>query len=130
MATKVQNVKLTTHIKFTKDGKFLGVPQALIEKALKVQINDDMRPFWFRVSLLQNNGLQVVLLPMAHPDKAKKPFKGWKSNRESRRYYISAVALLGNLKYKGTNLLEVSLPATVKDGKILAALPVSVRQVQ
>ena len=127
---KTSNERQTKHVKFTNNLQFLGIPQTLIEKAIKELIGDEKFPIWFTVKILKNNGTRILLIPTKIPKPNERPFKGWKSNNESRRYYISATTLRKALKCPRNMLGQISLPSTVQGGTIIATLPALLRQAQ
>jgi hypothetical protein len=67
------------------------------------------------------------------PDPAKnpkfKPFRGWKCNSKSKRYYISAISILNSIKIPQKYLANHKFPATVEEGAIAIVLPKVARQV-
>lgn len=113
------------HLKFTNDLRFLGIPEYLVRKAINRDPED--APVYFLLRLSQNKGTVLILEPTMTPKKGTKPYKGWKSNKESRRYYIATATLLSHLRVNHHALTGRSFPTTIQDNTIRAVLPVSVR---
>jgi hypothetical protein len=111
------------HLKFTANRQYLGIPQFITELALGHRLEADQRVY-YDVKVIRNKGLQLSLKPILHPERGSKPFQGWKSNKQTTRYYISAVSILRALKPNKPVIDERSLVTSVKNGLIVAIVPI------
>lgn len=126
---KVLNTVRQTHqVSINASGRFISIPTYLVQKALKIHC-DDIPTMYFRVSLKKNNGLVLVFRPSKQSDPKHKPFRGWKCNEKSKRYYISAVSILDSIKIPNKFLRNHKFPASVEEGIISVVLPNVARQV-
>lgn len=127
---KVLNaVRQVTQVSINASGRFISIPIYLVQKALKMKCND-IPTMYFRVSVRKNNGLVLVFRPDPAKNPKYKPFRGWKCNEKSKRYYISAVSILDSIKIPNKFLRNHKFPATVEEGMISIVLPKVARQVE
>ncbi len=111
---------------FNASAKYISIPVYLTGLALNKNC-EEIRSMYFTVSVLKNNGLQLVFEPSMRDNPKTKPFKGWRSNGASKRYYISAVSILEAIKVSRRLVVSKSFKGEVKDGKIVVVLPKEIR---
>lgn len=111
---------------FNKSAKYISIPVDLVSLALKKNC-EELPSMFFTVSVIKNNGFQLVFEPSTRDNPKTKPFKGWRSNGASKRYYISAVSILEAIRVSRRLVVSKSFKGEVKDGRIVVVLPQEIR---